>query len=260
MAMIARLSAQRGHHGRDKKNRQEATMASKPIWREIHATLKREIAEGVHKTGDRLPTEKELSERFGVNRHTVRRALADLTAEGVIYVRRGSGAYVYEGVVDYPLGRAARFEETIAALGRTPTNRLLAADSLAADDVVADRLGLAPNAPVIRLQTLGEADGLPILHARRWYPAERFPGFADVFRETGAIAAAMARYGVTQVERAWTRVLARAPSRRVAAILGQTDLQPVLRSETVNIDPEGRPVEYARADWAGGRAQFLVER
>jgi GntR family phosphonate transport system transcriptional regulator len=235
-------------------------MASKPIWREIHATLKREIAEGVYKTGDRLPTEKELSERFGVNRHTVRRALADLTAEGAIYVRRGSGAYVCQGVVDYKLGHAVRFSQNIEGLGRTPTQKLLGYEAQAADDRVAERLALTPNAPVIQLQTLGEADGLPIVYARRWFPAERFPGLADAFRETGSISAAMARFGVGEFHRAWTRILARAPSRRVAAILGQPDIQPVLHAEGVNVDADGRPVEYALADWAGGRAQFVVER
>lgn len=234
-------------------------MASTPIWREIHATMKREIAEGLYRTGDRLPTEKDLAERFGVNRHTVRRALAELTAEGSIYVRRGSGAYVREGIICYRLNSVATFNETIEGLGRCPAQLVLAAETQAADDRVAERLELDANAPVVHLQTVGDVDGLRVVYARRWFPAARFPGVADAYRETGSAAAALARYGVAKLVRRWTLIAARAPSRHVAAVLGQPEIQPVLRAEGLNTDDAGRPVEFVLADWAGGRAQFRVE-
>lgn len=229
-----------------------------PIWRDIHAALRREITDGLYKTGDKLPTEKELSERFRVNRHTVRRALGELTAEGAIHVRRGSGAYVAEGVVDYRLGTSVKFSQNIAELGRTPHHALIAAEVAPAADVAARHLGLKPGAQCIILDLVSEVDGLPVLVARHHFPAERFPGLTEAFRDTQSISAALGRYGVTDYRRAWTRITARAASRSVLATLRQTDGQPVLHVECLNLDMSGKPIEYSAGDWSGARVQFVV--
>jgi GntR family phosphonate transport system transcriptional regulator len=234
-------------------------MTKQAVWRDIYDTLRREISGGQHRTGDRLPTEKALSARFGVNRHTVRRALAELTIEGVIAVRRGSGAYVAEGIIDYPIGARVKFSQNISQLGRVPTHRLLSAQVIAADETVARHLNLRLNAPVAQIDTIGEADSLPINYVEQFLPLERFPGIIDGFRESLSLTKALAAYGVVDYRRAWTRVMARAPSRLIASHLCQSELTPVLRSEGVNLDMAGAPIEYAVGYWAGGRAQFVVE-
>lgn len=234
-------------------------MTKTPVWREIYATLRGEISAGQYRTGDRLPTEKVLSERFGVNRHTVRRALAEMTADGTIQVRRGSGAYVAEGIIDYRLGAKVKFSQNIAQLGRVPAHRLLRAEAVEADETVARYLALKPGAPVARLETVGEADDLPINYVEQHLPLERFVGIIDAFREALSLTAALKQYGVVDYRRAWTRITARVPSRAVALQLRQPETTPVLRSEGVNLDMAGAPIEYAVAYWAGGRTQFVIE-
>jgi len=234
-------------------------MPRQPIWRAIHAALKGEIADGTYRTGDRLPTEKELSERFGVNRHTVRRALAELTAEQTITVRRGSGAYVSEGMIDYRLGSTVKFSQNIRELGRVPSHRFAAVETGPADERLARHLRLRGGAPVLRLEGTSEADRLPIVFARSFFPAERFPGLGEACARTGSVSLALAEYGVTDYRRLWTRVTARPPSRQVAAILQQPDAHPVLRTEILNVDMAGQPIEYAIGWWAGGRTQFVID-
>jgi DNA-binding transcriptional regulator YhcF (GntR family) len=56
-------------------------MGRAPLWTAIRDTLRQEIATGQYRGGDKLPTEARLADRFGVNRHTIRRALADLAEE-----------------------------------------------------------------------------------------------------------------------------------------------------------------------------------
>jgi GntR family phosphonate transport system transcriptional regulator len=229
-----------------------------PIWRDIYASVRADITEGRYKTGDKLPTEKELSERFDVNRHTVRRALAELTGEGVIYVRRGSGAYVAEGVVDYRLGSRVKFSQNIAELGRSPHHALLAAELEAADEATARHLKLKPGAPCVVLDLLSEVDGLPVLVSRHRFPAQRFPGMLEAFRETASISAALRRFGVADYRRAWTRITARTPARSTTAMLKQIEGQPVLHVECLNTDMSGEPIEYSVGDWSAARVQFMV--
>ncbi len=63
------------------------------IWTSIAEALTADIGAGRYGPGDKLPTEAELSVRFGVNRHTVRRALAALADDGLVHSRRGSGVF-----------------------------------------------------------------------------------------------------------------------------------------------------------------------
>ena len=56
------------------------------IWREIEEALSSDIAAGIYPAGGRLPVEADLADRFGVNRHTVRQALAALQERGAISI------------------------------------------------------------------------------------------------------------------------------------------------------------------------------
>ncbi|MFN3294181.1 MAG: GntR family transcriptional regulator, partial [Gemmobacter sp.] len=75
------------------------------LWTAIAETLRGEIAQGLYPPGARLPTEAALSARFGVNRHTVRHALAALAQDGTVHARRGAGVFVTARPTDYPLGQ-----------------------------------------------------------------------------------------------------------------------------------------------------------
>jgi len=85
-----------------------------------------------------------MSARFGVNRHTVRRALADLGAQGVVHARRGAGVFVAARPTEYPLGRRVRFHQNLAASGRTPSRRTLMLDTRRPDRAEAEALLLLP--------------------------------------------------------------------------------------------------------------------
>ena len=99
-------------------------MTRKPIWSAIADTLTAEIGAGHYRPGDKLPTEAALSARFGVNRHTVRHALASLAEAGLVHSRRGAGVFVAQRPTDYPLGRRVRFHQNVLAAGQTPSRRI----------------------------------------------------------------------------------------------------------------------------------------
>ncbi len=68
---------------------------SRPIYKQIVSHVLQQIKEGVLKPGDRLPTERELAERLGLARGTVKKAYKELADNNIIEVRQGSGSYVY---------------------------------------------------------------------------------------------------------------------------------------------------------------------
>ncbi len=118
------------------------------LWRQIATAIEHDIAAGRGASpGDRLPTEAALSARFGVNRHTVRRAMEELEARGLIRVEQGRGSFVAEDVLDYPLGPRTRFSETIRRQNREPAGRMLRIVETEAEAQVARALGLRRGRP-----------------------------------------------------------------------------------------------------------------
>src|SRR5258708_28130224 len=85
------------------------------LWRRIADDLEQAIALGTHAAGDRLPGEVEIAARFGVNRHTVRRALAELTERGLVRAERGSGTYVEGKRLAYPIRSRPRFSQILGS-------------------------------------------------------------------------------------------------------------------------------------------------
>lgn len=229
------------------------------LWRQIQRILEKDIAGAAYVPGERLPTESELAGRFGVNRHTVRRALAVLESKGLVRVEQGRGSFVREPVLDYSLARRVRFSENLLRQRRAPGGTLLEAAIAPAPPEAAARLGLRPGAPAVHLEVAGSADGAPLNVATSFFPAARFPDLIAFYRETGSITAALARSGVPDYVRLWTRITARMPGARDADLLRQPRTRPVLVAESLNADPAGQPVEYGLTRWASDRVQLVVE-
>jgi GntR family phosphonate transport system transcriptional regulator len=229
------------------------------LWQQIEAHLRAEIAVGHYRPGDKLPTEAELSARFEVNRHTVRRALAAMQEAGLVHARRGAGVFVAAAPTDYRLGRRTRFRQNIEAAGQDPQRRLLRLETRKADPREAEVLALAPGSEVHVTETVGLADGVPMTLSASVFPAARFPCLPARFNETASVTAALAAEGLADYTRLWTRLTAERASPTQALHLRLPKGAPLLRSVALNVDPQRRPVEYGRTWFAGDRVQLVVE-
>jgi GntR family transcriptional regulator, phosphonate transport system regulatory protein len=229
------------------------------LWRQIQQAIEAEIAGGTRPPGERLPTEAELAARFAVNRHTVRRAMEELEARGLVRIEQGRGSFVAEDVLDYTLGPRTRFSEIIRRQNRAPEGRLLRVAELPAEAGLAEALGLRRGRPVILVERLGLADGRPVLIGTHHFPAARFGRLPALLAEDPSISVALAACGVPDYRRQVTRVTARLPTPEEAELLQQARSRPVLVSEAVNTDPAGVVVDVTFTRYAAGRVQLVVE-
>jgi GntR family phosphonate transport system transcriptional regulator len=234
------------------------SMAPGAIWRQIRDTLAAELGRR-YRAGDRLPSEARLATRFGVNRHTVRRALAALQAEGVVHARRGAGVFVTGTPLSYRLGPRTRFTQNLAAAGQTGSREILRLETVAGTERELAALGLGPGEQVHVLETVGAAGGLPLSCAHSVFPAARLPGFPDKMRATGSITAALAACGVADYRRASTRLTAERATGAIARHLRLAEGAPVLRAASLNVDPEGRPIELGRTWFCSDRVELVVD-
>ncbi len=227
------------------------------LWRQIYQALRQEIVSGQLKPGAHVPTEQRLAERFGVNRHTVRRATATLEEDGLLRVEQGRGMFVAEHVIDYTVGKRTRFTENVSRQSRAPGGRVLATERLKADAMISDALYIPQGTPVGLVRRLGEADGRPVSLADHYFNLKRFPDILEHVVATGSISVALEELGLPDYLRKITKVTTRLPDRTEAELLQQPRNRPLLVSESVNIDTQGVPIELGIARFAGDRVQLV---
>ena len=229
------------------------------LWRQIATRLQHDIGAGTYPPGGRLPTEAELSARFRVNRHTVRRALEELSRGGLVRVEQGRGSFVAEDVLEYTVEARTRFSEWIRRHNMEPSGRLLQLKETAANSHIATGLGIRSGSRVVLLERLGFADDRPVSLSQHYFPTARLRGILDALRTAPTITEALKSVGVTDYLRQVTRVTARLPNAEEAELLRMPRNRPLLVTENVNVDRAGTVVEFGLSRYPTPRVQIVFE-
>jgi GntR family phosphonate transport system transcriptional regulator len=229
------------------------------LWRQIATRLQHDIGAGTYPPGGRLPTEAELSARFRVNRHTVRRALEELSRGGLVRVEQGRGSFVAEDVLEYAVEARTRFSEWIRRHNMEPSGRLLQLKETAANSHIATGLGIRSGSRVVLLERLGFADDRPVSLSQHYFPTARLRGILDALRTSPTITEALKSVGVTDYLRQVTRVTARLPNAEEAELLRMPRNRPLLVTENVNVDRAGTVVEFGLSRYPTPRVQIVFE-
>lgn len=230
-----------------------------PLWRQIARQIESDIRSQVLQPGDKLPTEWELTRRFGVNRHTVRRALAALAETGAVRAEQGRGTFVQEGLLDYPITRKTRFSATIRSQDREPKGELLGASEDRANNRISSALDIAPGSKIWLLEVLRRADGHPISISTHIFEQARFPVIVEAYRDTLSVTDALIRGGVADFSRLRTQVTARLPLPDELRLLQMAKTRPLLVTESIDVDSAGRPVALSIARFPADRMQLVFE-
>ncbi|PSH69784.1 phosphonate metabolism transcriptional regulator PhnF [Phyllobacterium brassicacearum] len=229
------------------------------IWRQIADQIRGDITAGKMASGARLPPEVEMATRFAVNRHTIRSAIAALTKEGVLRAEQGRGTFVANSKkLTYRIGERTRFSQILAAQVRETKGILLAHRLEDATPEVAEALEMRFG-QVIRIDTVHTADGNPVSCATSWFDAARVPSIVEDYRSSGSITFALKAAGIDDYLRKSTVIAARHAD---AEDLRHLCLSPgaiVLVATAINVDMDGRPVEYGKTRFAADRMEIAID-
>jgi len=230
------------------------------LWRQIADRIRTAIAAGDYDDTGKVPPEMMLAAQFGVNRHTVRSALAALAQEGIVQAVQGRGTLILRKErLNFPISRRTRFSQGIGDQAREKEGILLASSEEAATVDLAARLKLPVGARLIRLETLRKADRRPVSRATTWFPADRFAGIADAYQDSGSITAAFAAVGLPDYVRASTEITAVHADNDDLSSLELSPGAIVLVTRALNVDPDGVPVQYAVSRFPADAVQFTIE-
>ncbi|MBE1506377.1 phosphonate metabolism transcriptional regulator PhnF [Rhizobium viscosum] len=240
-------------------NMRESKLAGVALWRRIADEIRLDIVGARLARGQRLPTEAKLAERFSANRHTVRRALAMLAQEGVIRAEQGRGVFVQDARrVFYRIGPRTRFSEGIDGQDRQVRGALMSHAQEHASSEVAKGLDIKPGAPLIRLETMAFVDEAPFSRSTHWFARERFDGIAEAYAARLSITAALQGFGVETYTRHSTRITIRHAEAEEIIQLGLSPGAVLLRAEGIDIDAEGKPIQFLVTRFPGDRVELLV--
>ena len=221
--------------------------------------VKRHLLEfiGTLEAGAAVPTERELARAWETSRTTVRQALADLVAEGRLVRRQGSGTYVAEPKITWPLYLAS-FTEQVKASGFVPSSQILAAQRVPAGAELAERLRVAPRTPLHRIERLRLADNWPIAVETSWLPAQRFPGLVRLIRTHGSLIQTLGDHYQTYFATAEETIETAPATPREAGPL-QVDVgAPMLVVTRQNFDADATVVELGRTWFRGDRVTLVT--
>ncbi len=233
--------------------------AGAPLYIQIAESLLDQIESGELSPGDRLPSERDLSEDLGVNRMTLRRALHLLETRGLLVRRRGDGTYVAEPKIERHASRMVPFSRGMESRGYVPGARVITVERRRAEAAVARELGLSVSAPVYYVCRVRLINQEPVMLERFTMPLHRFPGFDRHDLSNRSTYELMAQeYGVVAV-RARQSLEPVVATEYEAALLEIEPGAPLMLERRLSVDQEGQPVEYGRDLYRGDRFRFVTE-
>jgi GntR family transcriptional regulator len=211
------------------------------------------------KPGDPLPSERELAERYGVARMTVRAEITRLAAEGMVERVQGRGTFVAEARVAQA-ATLSSFTEDMRARGLTAGSQVLGQETVPADDMVAGRLGIEPGTPVVRVRRVRTADGEPMALEEAFLAAEQFGALAGEDLEGASLFTVLEeRFGV-RFPSADQQVVAVEIVGEDANLLRVAPGRAGLKFHTILLDADELPLAYAWSLFRGDRYEIRLRQ
>ncbi|MDH7475766.1 MAG: GntR family transcriptional regulator [Anaerolineae bacterium] len=229
-----------------------------PLYYQLMEGLRRRIEEGEWKPGDLIPSERELSETYGISRMTVRQALAELVNDGLLRRDQGRGTFVAKPKIRKQLSRLTSFTEDMRARGKQASAQVLRLEIVPARPKVADVLQIEVEQRVVLVERLRLADGEPVGIERSHLS---FNGCEILLQEdlSGSLYQVLSqRFGLIPTQ-AQEEIEASACGPREAQVLGIQENEPVLLIRRRTLDQDGHPFEYVESTYRGDNYIFSVE-
>lgn len=229
-----------------------------PRYYQLKEILRERIRSGEWKSGDLIPSERELSETYGISRMTARQAITDLVNEGVFYREQGKGTFVTKRKITQQLMRLTGFTEDISARGQHPGTKVLSAQMLPADETTAEKLRVNVGQLIFRLQRLRLADGEPLaveLSQLSFKGCEKL--LEEDLEQNSLYRLLESKYGLPLME-AEQELEAGLAGNEESQLLKIPVSSSVLYIRRTTYTDRNQPIEYAKSVYCGNKYTFYT--
>jgi len=228
------------------------------LYYQLKEILRSWIISGKFDSDGYFPSERELQERYGISRMTVRRTLAELVTEGFLIREQGRGSFVVKTRMQDQLRHLTSFTEDTEQRGLSAAAKILNFH-IVIDNEVAAEMEIPGEEELVRLQRIRLVEGEPLALQTSFVRHRLCPGLV----EKGLLGESLYRtmeegYGL-RLGRARQTFEAKPADEHEAGLLGIDVGQPVLVLERLTYLHDGTPIEYVRSTYRGDRYRFTVE-
>jgi GntR family transcriptional regulator len=207
--------------------------------------------------GEALPPERQLAEEFDVSRSTVRQAITDMVAAGLVQRIHGSGTYPVEPKVQLPL-RLASYTRDVGEQGMHPATRVVSLSRIAADRTIASALGLEPRTRVWRVERLRLTDTTPLALECSHLPVARFPELGRLMKDDASLYRILEdAYGMTMTRAVQTVETGMATPGECRLLEADASVPVLILTRTTH-DQNGDAIEYVLSTYRGDRCRLTA--
>lgn len=197
--------------------------------------------------GDRLPAERVLCEALGVSRTALRAAITRLISCGTLESRRGSGTYVCPPKPLNIFQETYNFSDAVRTAGLHPSSRLVSTETLEADETLADKLGVAVDAPLLRMQRVRLIEGEPASIETAHVNLSLCPSLPNHDYTQESLYDVLLQEGGVRVEHGCEHVSISRLNAEGAELLQQDEGTPVFYQSSIEFDKDMRFVEHCKS-------------
>jgi GntR family transcriptional regulator len=230
-----------------------------PLYQQLYKVLRSKIVAGQWRPGDVLPSETELTGQYQVSRATVRQALDELASDGFIYRRQGKGTFVAPPTVEQGLVRIVSFTEDMRQRGFEPGTRLISAELVPADKMLAQKLELQTGESLARIARLRLADGEPMSVEVSFLIHRYCPGILSQDYTRNSLRRMLEERYAIRITIARQTIQAIGATEEMAETLGVEPGAALLYIERTSYSDSGAPVEFLRLYHRGDRYTLHAE-
>lgn len=234
-------------------------MMKVPVYIQIHNEIRKEIEAGKWAVGERIPSERQLSQDFDVSRMTLRQAIQTLVDEGILQRQVGSGTYVASSKVQEKMSGTTSFTEITESQGKKPSSKTVSYHVADPSISEIEKLKLKNGDQVLRMERIRYADKQPICFEVATIPIDIVNSLnkKDI---TSSLYKALEDKAGLKLGDATQTVSAILASEKIANFLNVKRGSAVLRVRQITTLDDDRPFEYVRSQYAGDRFEFYLER
>jgi GntR family transcriptional regulator len=230
-----------------------------PLYYQLKELIREQVENGEIRAGDRIPSERELSERYEISRMTARQAITELVNEGLLFREQGKGTFVAMPKISQGLIGLTSYTEDMLRRGLQPGTKLLCLEIVPPTRKIADRLHISLDSKVIQIQRLRLANDEPMALETSHIPASLCPDLAQQDLEGQSLYKLMEdRYALHLANASQTLEPANA-STVEAELLNVSPTVPLLLIERITYTTDGTPAEFVKSLYRGDRYKFYVE-
>ena len=232
-----------------------------PKYLQISGWLKEVIEAGRYGIGDRLPSEVELSRMCRVNRNTVRQAIAELNAAGVVKKEKGKGTFVSSSTplaLTHKFDRITSFGEDLNHAGIREKTKLLKKTLEEPKEYVARTLFVGKDSRVFTIRRLRTGDGVPFIYEESYLPQDMFQGILDMDLTGSMYKIFSERFGMV-LARSEQSIRAVNLKGKIARILQVPENSAGIFMVSVTYNEKNIPLEVLFSYYRGDRYVFEIE-